>query len=186
MQFVSASGGHRRGGRKNERDEGAVAVEFLLVSPILFLLVFGIINFGALFTQQLALNNGVRQGVRLAVVAGNTANQTCGQVVTSVQSASVPAIGMPQQGIEVQVQRVSSTDASDVKANCYPLNNGTDGFVKTPGTNTTRVCADNASTANSIKATARFKTKYVAVMPFLPSPQFTLKATAVYRCEFTS
>jgi Flp pilus assembly protein TadG len=51
-------------------DEGASAVEFALVVPILILLVMGIINFGALFSQKLALNNAVREGARAAVVAG--------------------------------------------------------------------------------------------------------------------
>ncbi len=54
------------GGRQ---ERGAVAVEFALIVPLLLILVFGIVNFAVVLSQQLALNNGVRQGTRLAVVA---------------------------------------------------------------------------------------------------------------------
>ena len=94
---------------RRRRDDGAAAVELALVLPILLLLVFGIISFGIIFAQQLAVNNGVRQGVRSAVVAGNTAQQTCAQVLTSIQAASGPTIGMSTSDVKVQVQRVSST-----------------------------------------------------------------------------
>ncbi len=51
---------------KNER--GQALVEFAIVLPILLLLVCGIIDFGWLFYNQLALNNSCREGARFAVV----------------------------------------------------------------------------------------------------------------------
>lgn len=164
----------------SRRDEGAAAVEMALVLPILLLLVFGIINFGVLFGQQLALNNGVRQGVRTAVVAGNPDNQSCGQVLTGVQSASGPTIAMDTDDVQVQVQRVLSDNTSTVGLDCFG------GFAATPtgGNVDTRVCESTNNDENSIKAIARYETNFLTVMPFLPSPDFTLEATAVYRCEF--
>lgn len=161
------------------KDRGAVAVEFALLVPILLVLVFGILNFGVYMSQQLALNNAVRQGARLAVVAGNVNNQECGQVVSSVQQAAGPAIAMNTGDVAVQVILVRSSDATPVgnAAGC------TNGFVKT-STDTTRVC--EASGDNSIKANAQYATKFLIPVPFLPSQTLTLKATAVYRCEFIS
>lgn len=52
-------------------DSGAQAVEFALILPVLLMLVLGIINFGYLFGQKLALNQAVREGARMAVVAGS-------------------------------------------------------------------------------------------------------------------
>ncbi|MEO8107934.1 MAG: TadE/TadG family type IV pilus assembly protein, partial [Actinomycetes bacterium] len=164
---------------KRRSDEGAAAVELALVLPILLLLVFGIISFGILFAQQLAVNNGVRQGVRTAVVAGNISQQTCGQVLTGIQSASGPTIGMSTNDIRVQVQRVSSTNTSSVQFTCFssPTKTPTGGNINT------RVCESN-TTENSIKAVATYDTKLLTGLPFMTSPNFTLTSTAVYRCEF--
>ena len=56
----------RRGGVHRRRDEkGASAVEFALVLPVLFALLFGIIEFGAAFNAQISLTQAVREGVRV-------------------------------------------------------------------------------------------------------------------------
>lgn len=164
------------------REKGAVALEFAIVLPVLVVLVFGIINFGVVLSQQLALNNGVRQGVRLAVVAGNPSNQTCGQVVTGVQSASGPAIAMNTGDVSVRVQRVSSSNTNSVGLECF----GGSHFVTAPsGGNTgTRVCVSNSGD-NSIKAEARYTSNLLIPLPVF-TPSFTLQATAVYRCEFNN
>lgn len=49
-------------------DRGATAVEFALIVLPLLMLVFGIVNFGVVFAQQLALDNSVRAGARAGVV----------------------------------------------------------------------------------------------------------------------
>ncbi|MBL0747478.1 TadE/TadG family type IV pilus assembly protein [Nocardioides baculatus] len=54
---------------RNTRDErGASAVEFALVVVPLLMVIAGIINFGVVFAQQLALDNAVRAGARAGVV----------------------------------------------------------------------------------------------------------------------
>lgn len=56
--------------RKKLRDEdGQAMVEFALVLPIFLLIVCGIIDFGWLFYNQLAVNNICREGARYAVVS---------------------------------------------------------------------------------------------------------------------
>jgi Flp pilus assembly protein TadG len=51
------------------RDEGQAMVEFVLVAPILLLLVFGIVQFGILFNNYVALTDAVRVGARQAAVS---------------------------------------------------------------------------------------------------------------------
>ncbi len=52
--------------RKNEK--GQTLVEFALVLPVLLLLVLGLIQFGIIFSAQIAITNAAREGVRVAAV----------------------------------------------------------------------------------------------------------------------
>lgn len=50
------------------RESGAAAVEFALVSSILMVLVFGILQYGLYFNDANSLRQGVREAARAAVV----------------------------------------------------------------------------------------------------------------------
>ena len=50
-------------------DDGAALVEFALVMPLLFLLLFGIVEFGINMNDYQSLRQGVRDAARQAVVA---------------------------------------------------------------------------------------------------------------------
>lgn len=69
-----ATSGRRTGGRwidgthRRFGDEGASTVEFALISPLLILLVFGIVEFGWLFAQHLDVRHGAREASRLVAV----------------------------------------------------------------------------------------------------------------------
>ena len=79
----------RRGGGQR----GAVLVEMAVVAPILLVLVFGIMESGWFFTQQVELNNASREGARLAVVDYGTAAviaaETCARAALSGSGATV-------------------------------------------------------------------------------------------------
>lgn len=47
-------------------EDGQLVVEFALVAPILLLILCGIIDFGWIFSAQLATNNCAREGARYA------------------------------------------------------------------------------------------------------------------------
>ena len=51
-------------------DRGQAVLEFALVLPILLLLLFGIIEFGIVFHDNLVLNQAAREGARLGAVGG--------------------------------------------------------------------------------------------------------------------
>ncbi|HET7481755.1 MAG TPA: TadE/TadG family type IV pilus assembly protein [Actinomycetota bacterium] len=53
---------------KNET--GAAAVEFALIASILFMMLFGIIEFGRIFSEMEVLNSAAREGARVAAVRG--------------------------------------------------------------------------------------------------------------------
>ena len=52
--------------RRNRNGRGAAAVEFALIVPLLFLLVFGMIDFGYAINRYAMVNNAAREGVREA------------------------------------------------------------------------------------------------------------------------
>jgi Flp pilus assembly protein TadG len=59
--------GHRMAkGRASER--GAAAVEFALILPILLSVVFGIVEFGWAFGQQVSLGNAAREAARTMAI----------------------------------------------------------------------------------------------------------------------
>jgi Flp pilus assembly protein TadG len=51
-----------------DRERGATLVEFALVVPLLMLFIFGAIDFGWAFGQNINIRGAVREGARLAVV----------------------------------------------------------------------------------------------------------------------
>lgn len=56
----------RRRGRADDR--GASLVEFAMVMPLLLMLLFGVIEFAWLFSQNLDVRHGAREGARLVAV----------------------------------------------------------------------------------------------------------------------
>jgi hypothetical protein len=66
----------RRAVRK-DRERGATLVEFALICPILFLLIFGIIDFGSVFNDLISLRQGVREGARQGSVGVFGGNSSC-------------------------------------------------------------------------------------------------------------
>jgi Flp pilus assembly protein TadG len=53
---------------RRQRRRGAVIVEFALVVPFLFIVVFGVIDFSRAYAELNAINASLREGARLASV----------------------------------------------------------------------------------------------------------------------
>lgn len=189
-----------RSTRPTGPDEGAAAVEFALVVPLLLLLVFGIINFGILFSQQLTLNNAVREGARRGVVNDATAPRTCNGILASVKN-DLSGLALNPATVQIKITQdgfantngcgtsfVTSTFGS--KANNVPCKgslvavtndgDGDDGEDDGDG--------DGGGTTSGVTALI-VEAQNVSSIPvaFPPFPTtLTLSSKAVYRCEFTS
>jgi Flp pilus assembly protein TadG len=59
-------------------DRGASLLEFAIIAPIFFLLVFGIIDFGFTFNDMQSIRQGAREGAREAVVKNFGTDVDCG------------------------------------------------------------------------------------------------------------
>ena len=68
---------------------GASAVEFAIIAPVLFVIIFGIIGFGIAFMQLQTIRGAVREGARISAV-GATVSQVQ-QKVADASTGIVPA-----------------------------------------------------------------------------------------------
>ena len=68
---------------------GAAVVEFAVVVPVFFLLVFGMIEYGRLVMVQQVLTNAAREGARVGVLDGATQATVTSAVNNYLTSASI-------------------------------------------------------------------------------------------------
>ena len=59
--------------RRRTRECGLVAVEFVVMFPILFLMLMGIIQFGRYYNATIAVTHAARESVRSVALGGNAA-----------------------------------------------------------------------------------------------------------------
>jgi Flp pilus assembly protein TadG len=78
----------RRSGVRSRR--GTATVELAVTAPVLFLLVFGVIEFGRALTVQQLLSNAARDGARSAILEGATVEQVEATVTSYLAGSNVP------------------------------------------------------------------------------------------------
>ena len=74
--------------RITKGENGAAAVEFALIAPLLFMLIFGIVNFGLAWSQKEVYIQAAREGARFAAVGCESACNA-GDVQDRVEAAAV-------------------------------------------------------------------------------------------------
>ena len=140
-----------RGVRGSASDRGAAAVEFALVVPVLFLLVFGILDYGRFFFDSVSLRQGAREAARQAVVQqypgsvlGSSPTPACSsslfavgaRIACSAKAASDITIGTPAVNIPT-IPAVGTNVAGWHQGNqllvCMASKELGTGFVPLPG-----------------------------------------------------
>ncbi|HYW78266.1 MAG TPA: TadE/TadG family type IV pilus assembly protein [Thermoguttaceae bacterium] len=94
-----------------KRRRGAAAVEFAVVAPIFFLMIFGMIEFGRMIMVQQLLTNASREGARLAVLDGST----MADVRTTVKDylESVTVTGVTDGDIEIEAVKIDADSGAE-------------------------------------------------------------------------
>jgi Flp pilus assembly protein TadG len=144
-------------------DRGSQVVEFALILPVLLLIVLGIINFGYLFGQKLALNQAVREGARMAVVptSGNPAPpDTDTEVASFVRAATGGLLVASNVVVTVQKEAATPTPAAQ-------------------GCATTGV-----GVGDQLRVSASYAARPLVTYLFPIPGTFTLTSSAVFRCEW--
>ncbi len=99
--------GTRRGSR------GQSAVEFALVAPLLFLLIFGIVDFGRAMFYQNEVTNATREGARIAILASNPCNTVYGDPSGNCSDSLTPAGPSVCSAIEDSATLISNWSCSE-------------------------------------------------------------------------
>jgi Flp pilus assembly protein TadG len=149
----------RGGGRR-----GQALVEFALIAPIFFLLVFGLIEFGrAVYTIQI-LDNAAREGARYAIVHGASSNCPSGPMPNGDANYCDPAgtkIASVVRRTAIGVGGVNSSDLVVTSRWCANVNTCTSGL-------------GNGTNARNQSVVVRVAYTYRTLLPLVPLPDFTL------------
>ena len=161
--------------RAAPRDDGASAVEFALVLPILLILVFGIISFGLYFAGALGMSNASREAARYAVVQ----NRTCEEIVTTVKNGVQSTLGI-NYPVTVTISRPTSTGSTTCTASIDE-----EGDVSFPNGNQSKIPCQGSKTDEDELTVSTAATANMLIPTFWVSSDFPLNGRGAYRCEFS-
>lgn len=113
-------------------------MEFAIVSVLLLTLILGIIVFGALLSQRLALSNAARQAARFGVVEGNECS-----AITNEARDNANSLAMVGDDVDVDISRADFTCGSG------------------------EPCADSAQ-ADSVRVELTYESELLVPLPGLP------------------
>jgi|SRR3954447_2210397 Flp pilus assembly protein TadG len=144
---------------KQRGEEGASLVEFALIAPILFLILFGLIDFGFIYNDFLSVRQGVRDGARAGAVAnfgpqdasGNWTRTSCSNTAyipttfPSNEAKSLICTTRDKIGLDTSKMRIALCLASTTNAGTCSTTTATD----YKDGNTLVVCAMYPATSRS-------------------------------------
>ncbi|MEQ8718727.1 MAG: TadE/TadG family type IV pilus assembly protein [Acidimicrobiales bacterium] len=141
------------------RDDGAVAIEFALVLPILVVLVFGIIQFGLFFNRQQGVHAAAREGARIAALSSTTSDDVVSRVDDALSGISLP------DGRTITISA--------------PAPYGTRVFEQGASADTARPCQENLGLSVTVTVTASMDFE----LPPIMTRDVTVTGTGDFRCE---
>src|SRR3954467_8998561 len=109
----------RVGATKGEADRGAALLEAAIALPLLFLLTFGIIDFGNAYNNFMSLRQGTRKGLRMAVVNTNPAPSGGGGWNCPIVSGNAPAQGSDAYDLICYVKKQIGLNGTNVRVSIY-------------------------------------------------------------------
>lgn len=148
---------------------GASAVEFAIVAPLLFMLLFGILGFGIVFAQNLALENAARAGARAGVVADATCVDIALAVLGSVNTLALKGDTLAVEGDTLAGQ---VTDGSNSLCDSFEAD-------------TIKPC-EGLPDGSSLYVIVTIPAKLLGIIPFANLDETTeLRGVGTFECEFT-
>jgi Flp pilus assembly protein TadG len=146
------------------REEGAAAVEFALISIVLFVVLFGIIQYGLWLSQYEVYQGAAREGARLAAVR-------CGNTTGCLNPGGQPSLNAVGN-------RVTQAASPYTITGPFTYELSTDG---TSWSATTTGCDGGASIGKLFRVswTQQFTNSFIGLIPSLDNKLIK----GVFRCE---
>jgi len=117
------------------RDErGAAAVEFALIAPVLFLLLFGTIEFGAMYNAQILVTSAARDAARTMAIDNDTA------AAKTAAIAAAPGIGLVASEVTISAACAAGSTVTVTVAHPQHFMTGIFGATITLDGKATRRC----------------------------------------------
>lgn len=141
--------------RSVEAEEGAAVLEFALVSSVLVVILFGIIQFGVAYHVRQGLQAAAREGARIASLPQTTGADVEARVL----------------------EAVSGFDTDPSNEQCPPVDVGSYCVTVTP--DTIRPC--DGARGRRVRVEAAYRTRIE--IPMWASPEIVLTGEGVFLCE---
>jgi hypothetical protein len=149
-------------------NRGASAVEFALIMPIFFLLLFGIVDFGWYFFNQHTIQYATREGTRLALV-GATLKDEHGNEMTREESIIRT----------IKHSAAIAVNPDDLRISIYPVGSG----YSDPEEWETTINAGSGGDYMRVRVLYTYNFLTPMIGNFLPSGLMEMRAAALYRNE---
>jgi len=108
----------------NVKEKGAALVEFALVAPLFFLVLFAIIEFGYLYWANLSMQHAVREGARYAITGRSDLDPNPDPALRNRCVAAVEAIRGNSMGFYDKVSPVVTFRTIDAAGNVVNIGSG--------------------------------------------------------------
>jgi Flp pilus assembly protein TadG len=109
MKGIEALPRRRRSIRRLGDARGANLVEAAIITPLLLLLTFAIVDFSAMFYAYLALEHGVSQATRLAITGRTSGGLDRVESIKARMRESTPTLTIPDAAFSFTHMRPSTT-----------------------------------------------------------------------------
>lgn len=168
----------------HDNEKGATLVEMAIVMPVLLMILIGIMELGVAFRDLMGTSQAVREGVRLATFAGDSADADC----TIIEGMAPYLSSFMAQLDRVEIyQSNSAGDQIPSKTNIYTFTTGDpadcDDWTGTVQWNPTSRQTRIGSSALDIIG-VRVVMDHTWITQFPPfSGEFTIDETAIGRLE---
>lgn len=110
------------GGAVGDRENGASLIEFAVVAPLLFLLLFGVIEFARVVHGFTTVWSVAREGARYATTIGDTdadgtPNYLDCEAIVAAAVAKAVAAGVSENDVTVEYYDLSGNEVADCDGN---------------------------------------------------------------------
>ena len=106
--------------RNSKRNRGDNMVEFAIILPFFFLLMFGILDLGHLYWVQVTLENAVRQAGRFAVTGRSLPTMTRVASIKAIAEKAAPGFNLDPSQIIITSQLGGSSSTNSASAGGLP------------------------------------------------------------------